>query len=182
MLKISVLACTGITFGLLVSATVKEIKTLHAQLPTPVKLVVVDKAVDPRIVKMLTVLTLLDCPPVKQHKVSEAIVEASDKINVDPTLIAVLMKTESGFDLKAESNKGYKGLMQTPYASKQWADVDVLIGARILEEKLKLTSGDMELALALYKGGNNPLAKRQAAQVLTLYKEVRNELRSSGRG
>ena len=62
--------------------------------------------------------------------------------------------------------------MQTPIATKQWQDVDILIGCKILEEKIGYAKGDIRLALALYKGGNNPMAKRQAEQVINLYRSL----------
>ena len=104
---------------------------------------------------------------------AQAIELASERTNINPILLACLLQTESGFNPKAVSEKNYKGLMQTPTATFKWADVDILHGARILEEKLRLTRGDIVLALALYKGGNNPMAKRQANQVLALYNSRR---------
>lgn len=119
------------------------------------------------------VLSSLKCPVRKVKEVAQAIELASDQTNLNSILLACLLQTESGFNPKAVSEKNYKGLMQTPTATFKWADVDILHGARILEEKLKLTKGDIVLALALYKGGNNPMAKRQANQVLALYNSRR---------
>jgi len=120
-----------------------------------------------------TVLSGLKCPVKKIKEVAKAIELASEQTNLNPILLACLLQTESGFNPKAISEKNYKGLMQTPTATFKWADVDILHGARILEEKLKLTKGDIVLALALYKGGNNPMAKKQANQVLALYNSRR---------
>jgi hypothetical protein len=61
--------------------------------------------------------------------------------------------------------------MQTPVAS-WYSDVDTLHGARILEDKLKFSKHDLKLALALYKGGNNNIAKKQADQVLKIYQDL----------
>jgi soluble lytic murein transglycosylase-like protein len=119
------------------------------------------------------VLSSLKCPVKKMKEVTQAIELASEQTNLNPILLACLLQTESGFNPKAVSEKNYKGLMQTPTATFKWADVDILHGARILEEKLKLTKGDIVLALALYKGGNNPMANRQAKQVLALYNSRR---------
>jgi hypothetical protein len=67
--------------------------------------------------------------------------------------------------------------MQTPWASKKWADLDVLHGARILEEKLKLSNNDLELALTLYKGGRNEMAKRQARETMIVYNRLLDRMR-----
>ena len=67
--------------------------------------------------------------------------------------------------------------MQTPYASKKWADLDILHGARILEEKLRLSNNDLELALTLYKGGRNELAKKQAKETMVVYNRLLNRMK-----
>jgi soluble lytic murein transglycosylase-like protein len=114
----------------------------------------------------------LGCPKDRINEITEAVELASEQTKIDSCLLSVLMFTESNFNYKAESNKGYKGLMQTPTATKQWADVDILHGARILQEKLKISKGDIFKALSLYKGGENPMARKQARQVLTMYKRI----------
>ena len=106
--------------------------------------------------------------------------EIAKAIGVSPELILALMYTESRFDMKALSpTKQYKGLMQTPWASKEYADVDVLYGARILEEKMKSSHArkpngvDMRTAIAMYKGGLSRQAFSQADEVLRLYNTLR---------
>ena len=59
--------------------------------------------------------------------------------------------------------------MQTPSASF-FTDVDILYGARILKEKLRLTGGDLFEALTLYKGGDRLLARKEANRVLEIYR------------
>jgi len=59
--------------------------------------------------------------------------------------------------------------MQTPVATLEFSDVDTLHGARILKQKLEISNNNLRKALALYKGGNNPTAYRQADQVLSVY-------------
>lgn len=119
------------------------------------------------------VLNSLKCPEKKLKEVAQAIEIASKQTKLNPILLACLLQTESGFNQNAVSPKNYKGLMQTPTATFKWTDVDILHGARILEEKLKITKGDITLALTLYKGGNNPVAKKQAHQVIALYNSRR---------
>lgn len=91
---------------------------------------------------------------------------------ISPALIVSLMDTESGFRKDAVSSKGYRGLLQTPWATAKWPDVDILLGVRILEEKLRITNNNLPLALALYKGGDNRLAHRQAGETLRIYQDL----------
>jgi hypothetical protein len=122
-------------------------------------------------------LTFLGAPIIKLHDLTSAINLASQQTKISPYLLASLCYTESTFNYKAKSNKGYVGLMQTPWASKKWADLDVLHGARILEEKLKLSNNDLELALTLYKGGRNEMAKRQARETMIVYNRLLDRMR-----
>lgn len=91
---------------------------------------------------------------------------------ISPALIVSLMDTESGFKKDAVSPRGYRGLMQTPWASAKWPDVDILLGVRIMEEKLRIANHNLPLALALYKGGDNRLAHRQAGETLRIYQDL----------
>ena len=88
---------------------------------------------------------------------------------LDPFLLCSIAQTESRFRLDAVSPRNYKGILQTPFATMKWADVDILIGADILKHKLRLSRGDLLKALQLYKGGNNPTALKEAREVLRIY-------------
>ena len=121
---------------------------------------------------LLIFLKELKCPEKKVEEIAKGIELASNETNINPYLLGVLLFTESGFDYRAKSYKGYVGLMQTSSASMKFADVDILHGARILQEKLKIADGNLLKALSLYKGGNNPVAKKQAKECLSLYRKV----------
>lgn len=114
----------------------------------------------------------LGAPKEKVEKIAKGVRLASDVTNLQPELIVAVVKTESNFDNKAISKKKYKGLMQTPSASFDYVDVDILHGAYILKDKLRITNGDLLHALTLYKGGNNPQARRQAKETLDLYQNL----------
>jgi len=101
----------------------------------------------------------------------DAIATASSSTGFNPALLVALIKTESTFKREAISPKGYKGEMQTPSATR-FSEVNILYGAKILEEKMGYANGDLLLALALYKGGNNPMAKRQAKETFNLYRHL----------
>jgi len=115
------------------------------------------------------VLNKLHAPKDRIPEMESALRLACSRTGIDGKLLAVLMFTESNFKKRAVSGKGYKGLMQTPSASF-FTDVDILYGARILKEKLKLTGGDLSKALTLYKGGDSLSARKQANRVLDIYR------------
>jgi len=108
-------------------------------------------------------------------KLAKAIKMASHETNINHSIIVALISTEDpDFKPYAKSKKGYKGFMQTPTATGEFYDVDVLHGTRILEQKLFETKGDLLKALALYKGGNNPEARREALQTYKVYQRIKN--------
>lgn len=115
----------------------------------------------------------------ERDKLSDAILLSADIIDVSPMLVIAIMDSESDFNKKAVSPKGYRGLMQTPTATMQFQDVDTLHGARILEEKLKYCDNDLMEALILYKGGGrSPAARRQATQQAEEVYELYTKLKS----
>jgi hypothetical protein len=121
-------------------------------------------------------LLKVGAPTEKVDELAMAIKGASASAQVSPILLVALMYTENeSFDYRAVSEKGYKGLMQTPWASMRWADVDTLLGARILQEKLKLSGNDLLEAVRLYKGGRNPTATRQAKRTIEVYEGLLKE-------
>lgn len=106
------------------------------------------------------------------QKLAEAFYNAGMITEISPVLLASLAKTESNFDLHAKSYaypEKYKGIMQTRNVDYD-ADIDVMRGAKHLQRDLKRVK-DLQLAIALYKGGDNPVAHKQARQVIELYKE-----------
>jgi soluble lytic murein transglycosylase-like protein len=109
---------------------------------------------------------------VETFKISERlahiIYRASRDYNLNPVFVATLIYTESSFNPVAISSKGYKGILQTPSMSG-FVDVDIRHGLSIFKDKLRIANGDVARAVALYKGGDNLLAKTQANQMLNLY-------------
>lgn len=125
-------------------------------------------------------LTSLKADTQKLSELANAVYTAHQSTGLNPKLITSLMYTESRFNIKAtgpvnRTKIRYKGLMQTPTAT-WFSDVDTLHGARILKEKLEITDNNLRKALALYKGGNNPVAFRQADQVLKLYHKLQERV------
>lgn len=150
------------------------------KLPIPIKVIQVSTD-NTKQINLENILRELDAPSKDIPEIANAILFAAEKINVNPLLIVALIQTESNFKMKAVSHKNYKGLMQTPTATMEFPDVDILHGVRILEEKLRYANGDIKLALAYYKAGQNakPNAlkqgKQQAEQVYILYTKLKQQ-------
>jgi hypothetical protein len=148
----------------------------HNVLPMPIEL-------DPKKKSdVYLALQILQCPTDKIDAISKAISNASQLTDISPLLIATLLKTESNFNPKAISSANYKGLMQTPTATYEFADVDVLHGARILQQKLRMSRGDLRQALIYYKGGSTPqgiiIATGQADDVIQRLENLKIKLDS----
>ncbi|TLY25024.1 MAG: lytic transglycosylase domain-containing protein [Nitrospirae bacterium] len=110
------------------------------------------------------------------YAIAEAVNAAvEENPDLNGFVILCLMKTESDYDRKAISHKGYSGLMQTPGMSG-YIDLDVRWGVRILKEKLELANYDLKKAIALYKGGNNRLARKQAEEFMRRWRKVSREM------
>lgn len=86
---------------------------------------------------------------------------AARRYGLDPALISALIEVESGFDPRAASPSGAKGLMQLmdeTAASLGVSDPfdpvqNVMAGARLLRQLLERYRGDVRLALAAYNAG-----------------------------
>lgn len=121
----------------------------------------------------------------RDPKFVRPILKSAGVLDIDPIFWTFLIDSESGFKITARSPKGYVGLGQTPKAvGKTGYEVaDLVYAASIYNEKLKIAKGDTFLATALYKGGNNKMAKKQAADVfrrLSAYKaKLREETKNS---
>lgn len=147
-----------------------SIHTLNLSMPVPVYV-----KSDPLVAEAKIALNHLGAPTNKIDKFSVAIGNAAKLTDFSPTLLVALMYTESMFKETAISPKNYKGLMQTPKATFIYSDVDILYGSRILRDKMGDAKGDLPLALALYKGGNNPAAKRYAKECLQIYNNLKKK-------
>lgn len=151
---------------------VYQSNTFINNLPNPVK----QEKIDPLQLEAKVALNELNAPINKIEELSKSISTASRATDLSPTLIACIIFTESGFKNRAVSNKNYKGLMQTPTATFVYSDVDILHGARIFKDKLRITKNNYEDAMMLYKGGRNSLARKYARETLKLYNELKKNV------
>lgn len=93
--------------------------------------------------------------------------EAAKKYNVDVRLLKAMGKVESGFNPKAVSSAGAKGVMQLMPANCKEAGItdpfdprqNIMGGAKEISGYLKKYHGNLDLALAAYNAGIGNVAK-----------------------
>jgi len=102
-----------------------------------------------------------------KSKYDQTILDAARKLDVDPTLVASIIKAESDFDPRTISNKGARGLMQLmPGTADRFGVVDSLDpvqniygGTRYLRWLLEKFQGNVEYAVAAYNAGEGNIAR-----------------------
>jgi soluble lytic murein transglycosylase-like protein len=108
------------------------------------------------------------------QKILNAVTLASKQTNLSESFLLSLMYSESSFDPKVISSKGYCGLMQIPERIFDYR-VNTMRGADIFVEKLTQTKGDYFKALILYKGWelSHPKGQQKAKEVLVLARKLK---------
>jgi soluble lytic murein transglycosylase-like protein/TolA-binding protein len=106
----------------------------------------------------------------------DSVLRASKKLNVDPRFVLSIMRQESGFNARAKSPAGARGLLQmTPDMAAKYApvaglssvgeedlfrpDTNVLVGSAYLSELFKMFPGLPEAVAASYNGGEDNVAR-----------------------
>jgi soluble lytic murein transglycosylase-like protein len=107
-------------------------------------------------------------------KLATSVVFAAQRTNLEPDFVVALICSESNFDIKAVSSKGYYGLLQIPHRITD-PDANILIGCQIFRDKLRITNNDTRNALVLYKGWKigDRRGEQQADKVLSLYHKIK---------
>lgn len=110
----------------------------------------------------------------------EMVEEAARQHDLDPNLLHAMIKVESGYNPRALSAKGARGLMQLmPDTARRFGVSDaynpqenVRAGAEYIQWLLKLFQGDVELALAGYNAGEQAVIR--AGYRIPNYGETKN--------
>lgn len=95
------------------------------------------------------------------YKYREIIKEAALKYNLDPNLLGLIIRYESGFNRSAVSSAGAKGLMQIMGFNFRFLGIrdpfnpreNVMGGTKYIAYLLQMWEGNVELALASYNAG-----------------------------
>ncbi|WP_239482885.1 lytic transglycosylase domain-containing protein [Paraburkholderia sp. C35] len=107
--------------------------------------------------------------------IAQAVLTEANRYSMSPVLLLSVMAVESGFDPRAVSALGARGLMQVLPAAhprafanvKELDDpaINVRIGSSILRAYLDAEGGDVDAALWRYSGGGKGYAQRVAAHM-----------------
>ena len=110
---------------------------------------------------------------IDSKEIAHSIDLASQQSGISQNFLIALMYTESTGNPKAVSNLNYKGLMQIPWPV-YYTDANMIIGAHIFNEKMRIANRNVEKALCLYKGYpiGSTRGLQQARKVLKLYDKL----------
>ncbi|MEM5383615.1 lytic transglycosylase domain-containing protein [Paraburkholderia phymatum] len=107
--------------------------------------------------------------------IAQAVLTEANRYSMSPVLLLSVMAVESGFDRRAVSTLGARGLMQVLPAAhprvvadvRQLDDpaINVRIGSSILRGYLDESGGDIDAALLRYSGGGKGYARRVALRM-----------------
>jgi len=91
------------------------------------------------------------------NEISDSIEIASEITNINNNILISVAYHESKMKPHVESSAGYKGIMQaTKHDKYEFAIVDIIRGAKKLEDWINYRKGNLTYALASYNGGTNP--------------------------
>lgn len=154
------------------SSIFSTVHDFQAALPQPVCI-----EEDYRLTEVKKALKLLE----KDQKFAVPLYQSAIASNIDPLLWTCNIQCESEFKITAKSKKGYQGLGQTPKAVGRtgYELADLTYAACVYQEKVKIAKGDTKLAWAMYKGGNNPAAKKEAEKVFALHRKLKEQMKEA---
>ena len=97
------------------------------------------------------------------------IFQAASRHHVEPALVKAIIMAESGYNSKAISNKGARGLMQLMPATAEMLGVEdyyhpednINAGVKYFKQLLNQFDDDVELALAAYNAGSGRVREYQ---------------------
>lgn len=97
------------------------------------------------------------------------VIQTASRHQVDPALVKAIIMVESGYNARAISKKGAKGLMQLMPATAQALGVEDIFnpkqnisgGVRYFKQLVTQFDGDVKLALAAYNAGSKNVRQYQ---------------------
>jgi soluble lytic murein transglycosylase-like protein len=97
------------------------------------------------------------------------VIQTAGRYQVDPALVKAIIMAESGYNAKAISKRGAKGLMQLMPATAQALGVEDIFnpkqnisgGVRYFKQLFNQFNGDVKLALAAYNAGSRNVRNYQ---------------------
>jgi soluble lytic murein transglycosylase len=109
-------------------------------------------------------------------KYENNIVKYSEQYNIDPCLVAAVIRTESNFNEKAVSHRGAYGLMQIMPDTALWiagkmklkdfkveklydTEINIAMGCWYIDNLSNEFDGNIDLVLAAYNGGRGNVQK-----------------------
>lgn len=110
------------------------------------------------------------------------IFQAANRHDVEPALVKAIIMAESGYNSKAISNKGARGLMQLMPATAEMLGVEdydhpednINAGVKYFKQLLDQFDGNIKLALAAYNAGSG---KVRAYQGVPPYKQTQDYIK-----
>ena len=103
-------------------------------------------------------------------KYEETVTKYAQEYKLDPFMVYSIIKVESSFNERAESNKGARGLMQITPSTGEWIaeklkidefkeddlflpEINIMMGAWYFSYLTEKFDGDVKLAIAAYNAG-----------------------------
>jgi soluble lytic murein transglycosylase len=129
---------------------------------------------------ILLVIMVINIKSIFKHfypiKYEDNIIKYSQRYNVDPCLVAAVIKAESNFNEKATSHRGAYGLMQIMPDTGLWIaenmefknykveklydnEINIAMGCWYINNLNTEFNGDIDLVLAAYNGGRGNVQK-----------------------
>ena len=141
--------------------SVAQKETLHADIKPVVEKSLIPSLFPVDLIAFNPVELLMDNDCNTERLLQPVILEASERYEVDHSIIRAIIMAESSYNLMATSEKGAEGLMQLmPNTARELGVTDsfnptqnIHAGARYYKQLLKRYKGNVRLALAAYNAG-----------------------------